>query len=426
MRDHGSRAPDDMKSIRLADVYDSALVEPSFQPIVDLVTERVVGYEALARWPSLPGVTPILAFESARRSNRVAELDWVCRTASLELALQAGLGDDVALFVNVEPSSLGAAPPATAQLVLARARRELRVVLELTERSLLDNPANLLAQVARARDDGWGIAMDDVGAHPDSLALLDLLTPDVVKLDLALVQESPARDQARTVAAVMAYGERTGALILAEGIETPAHLEQALALGATLGQGWAFGRPGPLPPVSTPLLNPIYFGTHPTGTARTPFDVVYRRRPVRIAPKHLLHVFSRHIEELVFHAADPPVILTALQEKRRFSGETERRYRRLARVAPLTAVFGRGIDTDPAPGVRGVPLQADDPLVREWVVVVLGSGTTAALVARDNHDRGPDRDRRFSFVITHDRAMVTEVARSLLTRVTHRLDGSHA
>ncbi|PRC61830.1 diguanylate phosphodiesterase, partial [Mycobacterium sp. ITM-2017-0098] len=59
-------------------------------------------------------------------------------------------------------------------------------------------------------------------------------------------QHQPDRIQARTIAAVMAHHERTGALILAEGIETDEHLEQALAYGATMGQGYRFGRPGEL------------------------------------------------------------------------------------------------------------------------------------------------------------------------------------
>ncbi|PRC61816.1 diguanylate phosphodiesterase, partial [Mycobacterium sp. ITM-2017-0098] len=73
-------------------------------------------------------------------------------------------------------------------------------------------------EVLRSR--GFLIALDDVGAHRDSLALLDIVAPDIVKLDLGLVQHQPDRIQARTIAAVMAHHERTGALILAEGIET--------------------------------------------------------------------------------------------------------------------------------------------------------------------------------------------------------------
>ena len=209
----------------------------------------IVGYEALARWtdPRLSDVSRV--FQEAREGGYLAELDWPCRAAAFAGALAAGLDTRHALFVNVEPTSVRTGDaPAPFQPVLRRAERELRVVVELTERSLLDGPANVLALVSWARERGWRVALDDVGAHPDSLALLPLIAPDVIKLDLNLIQQTPSRDQARTITAVMAHAERTGATLLAEGIETEAHLDQALSLGATLGQGWLLGYPGPLVP----------------------------------------------------------------------------------------------------------------------------------------------------------------------------------
>jgi EAL domain-containing protein (putative c-di-GMP-specific phosphodiesterase class I) len=72
---------------------------------------------------------------------------------------------------------------------------------------------------------------------------MPLLRPDVVKLDLRLVQERPGPEIAQIMNAVNAYAEQSGAVVLAEGIEDDAHLRAARGLGATLGQGWLFGRP---------------------------------------------------------------------------------------------------------------------------------------------------------------------------------------
>jgi EAL domain-containing protein (putative c-di-GMP-specific phosphodiesterase class I) len=121
------------------------------------------------------------------------------------------------------------------------------VVLEITERALATRPAELLRTVERVRSVGWGVAVDDVGAEAMSLAFMPLLRPDVVKLDLRLVQERPGPAIAEIMNAVNAHAERTGSVVLAEGIEDEAHLAMARALGATLGQGWLFGRPGPGP-----------------------------------------------------------------------------------------------------------------------------------------------------------------------------------
>jgi hypothetical protein len=73
---------------------------------------------------------------------------------------------------------------------------------------------------------------------------------------------------------------------------------------------------------------------------------------------------------------------------------------------------------EPILGVRGASLSADDPLRGEWVIAVVGAHYAGALIAHDLGDRGPDRERRFAFALTHDYATVLGVARSLMDRVT--------
>ncbi len=113
------------------------------------------------------------------------------------------------------------------------------MVAEVTERSLSDQPAELLAAVERLRQMGVAIALDDVGADPRSLALMPFLAPEVIKLDLRLVHENPSSQIAEIVHAVSAESERSGALVLAEGIETEEHRRTALALGSSLRPGLA-------------------------------------------------------------------------------------------------------------------------------------------------------------------------------------------
>jgi DICT domain-containing protein len=72
----------------------------------------------------------------------------------------------------------------------------------------------------------------------------------------------------------------------------------------------------------------------------------------------------------------------------------------------------------PAPGVRGTALSVQDPLASEWTLVFLGAHKSAALIARDRGDQGPDGDRSFDFVVTHDRDLVTAAAHSLVGRLT--------
>jgi hypothetical protein len=248
------------------------------------------------------------------------------------------------------------------------------------------------------------------------LALLPFLAPDVVKLDMSLVRERPSPDQASIMAAVMAHSERTGAVILAEGIETAAHLDQALALGATLGQGWSIGLPGPLRR-STAAASPMRLARPTAPAAPTPFDVVDGHEQLRVGRKGLLLDLSLHIESQGLHLQPAPVVVSAFQTAERFTRATAARYARLGERCPLVAALGVGMADTPAPNVQGVSLSSSDPLAREWTVTTIGPHYAAALVARDLGDAGPDHDRRYEFVVTHDRDTVLAASRALMSRI---------
>jgi EAL domain-containing protein (putative c-di-GMP-specific phosphodiesterase class I) len=388
-----------------------------YQPIVDLATGEVVAYEALARGPAGSWFeSPAHLFGAARAAGEIAALDWACRTAAVQGAFDVGLRAPVSLFVNVEPAALGTPCPVHLRGPMDAAI-DLPIVVEFTEHALVDDPASVLAAADRMRHRGWGVALDDVGADPGSLALMPFLAPDVVKLDLRLVQSRTTAEVAAIANAVMAQEERSGAVILAEGIETEEHLERAHTLGATLGQGWLFERPQDVPrgPDDT-RDQPVARATQPAVRLRTPFELA-GHRATRRATKALLLPLSRHLERQAAQLSEPPVVLASFQHERHLTAQTARRYQELGARCSIVALLGEGIDAVPAAGVRGVGIDADDALASEWVVVVVGAHFSGALVARDLGDRGADEDRRFDFVVTHDRDLVLAVARSLLDRV---------
>ncbi|MDX6725820.1 MAG: hypothetical protein QOK49_625 [Baekduia sp.] len=395
-----------------------------FQPIVEVVSGDVVAYEALARGPEgSPLHRPDRLFATAVAADRVVELDWACRATAVRDALDAGLGRTASLFLNCEPTAIDAPCPAEHAEVWERAMRELDLVLEITERAVTDKPAELSRMVSDHRAAGRGIALDDLGADVRSLALLPLIEPDVIKLDLSLVQDRPSTDQAAIVSAVAAEHERTGALILAEGIETEAHLDVARTLGATLGQGWLWGRPAPLEPrrSTSGIRRHARIGHRP---GRTPFEIVAAERPTAEASKRLLLPMSRHLENRALRIGEGAVILSAFQEARHFTPATVRRYEALARSSSLVAAFGIGLGAEPVRGVRGADLEPDDELAGEWSVVVIGPHFAGALVARDLGDTDrPDRERRFTFATVYDRGLVIAAARTLLSRISAR--GQH-
>jgi EAL domain-containing protein (putative c-di-GMP-specific phosphodiesterase class I) len=399
-----------------------------FQPIVELGSGEIVGYEALARGPEGSALhRPDRLFAAAAAADRVVEVDWACRIAAVGAALEAGLGRGASLFLNSEPAAIDApCPPQWAEL-WARAVAELSLVIEVTERAITARPAELTRVLSDRRAAGNVIALDDIGADVRSLALLPLIAPDIIKLDLSLVQDRPSTDQAAIVSAVAAEHERTGAQILAEGIETEAHATVALTLGASLGQGWLYGKPGPLvPPLPVQRVRRTT-GVEPPPEGDTPFAVVSAARDgaVAEATKKLLLPMSHHLEHRAQRIGEGAVVLSAFQEARHFTPATARRYEALARRASLVAAFGIGLSDVPVHGVRGAELAADDALAGEWSVIVLGPHFAGALVARDlgagdAGDAPSDGDRRFAFATVYDRGLVIAAARTLLSRIAPR------
>ncbi|WP_432492098.1 EAL domain-containing protein [Kineococcus auxinigenes] len=405
------------------DVLLGAGVRSVFQPIVDLDTGDVVAYEALARGPVGPLERPDHLFAAARAEGLLAELDEACRAAAFRGAVDSGLLAPLTLFVNVEPEVLDSAPLDDLLALAERAPGELRVVVEITERALAARPAELLRTVARVRELGWGVALDDVGADAMSLAFMPLLQPDVVKLDLRLVQERPGAAVAEIMHAVNAYAQSSGATVLAEGIEDERHLVMARALGAHLGQGWLFGRPGPAPVPALPTAELRLPAPPAVGrfAESSPFALLPPGTPLRRSPKSLLIELSKQLEREALRIGSTCVVAATFQEARHFTPATTGRYRDLVERTGFVCALGEGLSSEPLPGLRGASLAPHDPVRGEWDVVVLGPHFGVALLARDLGDGGPDAGRTFEYALTYDRATVVAAAHSLLSRVAPRI-----
>ncbi|RJK95340.1 diguanylate cyclase domain-containing protein [Vallicoccus soli] len=418
---HGDASQDAL----LDDVLGRARVRTVFQPIVDLATGEVVAYEALARGPEGPLARPDLLFAAARRAGRLAELDELCRRTALTTALGAGVTAPLSLFVNVEPEVLDAAPLDELLAIADTAPGRLQVVLEITERALATRPAELLATVERLRESGWKVALDDVGADDLSLAFMPLLRPEVVKLDLRLVQQRPGPAVAQIMNAVNAYAEAGGALVLAEGIEDEGHLAVARALGASLGQGWMFGRPSastvpglPVGRLALPAVPPA------RGADVSPFACLPEGTVLRRSAKPLLIEVSKHLEREAVRQGSTAVVVATFQEARHFTAPTAHRYRELVERTAFVGALGEDLPLEPVAGVRGAALHPTDAVRGEWDVVVLAPHFAAALLARDLGDDVPDMERTFEFALTYDRDTVVAAAQSLMSRVVAQVPGT--
>jgi PAS domain S-box-containing protein len=239
----GTRDRDD-KRRRIQAVLDSGGPQILVQPIVELRSGAVIGGEALSRFSGPPNQGPDTWFADAADVDLGAELELLAVRVALE-KLNA-MPRNTYLSVNVSP-----AVATSAELfdLLGSAHADTeRVVLELTEHAdVADYPA-LLTGLVHLRALGVRIAVDDTGAGFSSLRHILNLRPDIVKLDLDLVQgihNDPAR---RALAAgLLVFAQEIGAYLVAEGIETANELAALRDIGVTHGQGYHLGHPAPLP-----------------------------------------------------------------------------------------------------------------------------------------------------------------------------------
>jgi EAL domain-containing protein (putative c-di-GMP-specific phosphodiesterase class I) len=416
----------------LAEALDEVIRERSvvavYQPIVDMSVPDipreefpVVAYEALARGPKgSPVEFPDKLFGTARATGRLAELDWVCRVAAVQGAMDAGLKAPYTLFCNMEPEAIDSPPPFDLRDTWELAKQEVRVMTEITERAMTVRPAELLATAGGIRDAGWGIALDDVGAEPASLALMPFLDPDVIKLDLRLIQDTPTEDLAEVVNAVNAEAERSNLTILCEGIETEEHERTSLAFGATLGQGWLYGRPGPLPSPLPEATRQVQLLGRKLGARQARVSrIVGTMQSIRKGSKPILLSMSKHLETTARTLGETAVVLAIFEDAQFFQGSTKARYEELARDTSFVGVIGPGMPGQPGEGVRGANIDANDELFDEWGIAVISPHFAAAFVARPFGSRDvPDAERQYDFALTYNREFVIETARNMMSKIT--------
>ncbi|MHA6204834.1 EAL domain-containing protein [Dyella soli] len=225
--------------------------EPYFQPIQRLRDNEVVGYEALIRWnhPQRGVLKPSDFIKVAEDSGLIEAIDWYLFEAACDSLARHGHGEPF-MTVNVSALHLRRGD-FDARIVEMLHRCELkasRLVTEVTEGSLLDNPESVRAMLDRLRAVGVGAALDDFGTGYSSLSYLHSLPLRMLKIDRAFVQElDKANSNSTTVVeAILALAQALNIQVIAEGIETQAQRSALLRMGCEMGQGYLLGQPAPI------------------------------------------------------------------------------------------------------------------------------------------------------------------------------------
>ena len=278
--------PDQRLSASIEKLVTSGGIVSAVQPIVRLVNDTVIGYEALARYTPQPHLTtPDELFAAAALQHMQAPLDLACVGAALRAAANIGEAD---LFVNV---LIGTLINEGGVAALDKAVHDLKVdpasiVLEFSEREPVPDLARLQRIAAELRARGFRIAVDDAGAGHASMRVIAELRPEFIKVDRSLIQAVDA-DRARRalVVALLSFSGHIGARVIAEGIETQRERETLVSLGVQFGQGWLLGRPvlvHALEGCADEVVDPAWFAHHqvspthinPWGTELGPADIV--------------------------------------------------------------------------------------------------------------------------------------------------------
>lgn len=214
----------------------------AFQPIIDIRNHSVFAYEALVRGLDGSGAATILG--NVNEENRYA-FDQACRVKAVELA--AKLQIPCFVSINFLPNAVYKAETCI-RATLNAARRfgfpTERLIFEITENEELVDKEHLKSIIREYKLQGFKTAIDDFGAGYSGLNLLAEFQPDIIKLDMSLVRRictDPVRQA--IVKGILGVCQALNINVIAEGVETTAELQQLLALGINLYQGYLFARP---------------------------------------------------------------------------------------------------------------------------------------------------------------------------------------
>jgi diguanylate cyclase (GGDEF)-like protein/PAS domain S-box-containing protein len=231
---------------QLSEALTTDAIWPAFQPLVDLQSGAIIGFEVLARWThaTAGAIAPSDFIPFAEASNLIGALtrkivQEACRRA-------ASWPGNFVLAINLSPTQFQ--DPDLFQFIasiVSETRFPMnRIHIEMTESALLDDDSVVRENIASLKSAGMGISLDDFGTGFASLTRLHAFPFDKLKIDTSFVRSMQHDSGSRKiVASVVGLGQSLGMTVVAEGVETEEQAAMLRRIGCDVGQGWLFGRP---------------------------------------------------------------------------------------------------------------------------------------------------------------------------------------
>jgi len=217
-----------------------------YQPIVNLRSGEVLGYEALSRGPEkTPYYSPLVLIERAKVHQKTWELEMLFRKKALERLNE--IKQDKLLFINVDPDIIKTnefKSGLTKEYLNSIGGEEKSIVFEITERTAINDYEAFYKILENYRSQGYQIAIDDVGAGYSGMKTINEIRPNYIKIDMDLIRniDKDAFKQA-LIKAFVDTSMITNIKIIAEGIETKEELKTLIILGVHAGQGYYLKKP---------------------------------------------------------------------------------------------------------------------------------------------------------------------------------------
>jgi EAL domain-containing protein (putative c-di-GMP-specific phosphodiesterase class I)/GGDEF domain-containing protein len=235
-RERARRVADLRSSLRDRGVY------VDYHPIVVTDTEKIFGYEALARGVMRSLRSPEVMFDVAAEADLVWELSRLCRSRAIEGMATRVQGNEL-LFINVDPHDFN--DPAFDE---NEVKNPERVVIEITERTAIKDYPKFRERLRAFREKGFRFAVDDAGSGYAGLGSIANLEPDFIKLDISLITDIDTNFiKQNLVETMVKFANDHGAMVIAEGVERAEEFAAVKALGVHLVQGFYLHRPSRAP-----------------------------------------------------------------------------------------------------------------------------------------------------------------------------------
>ena len=231
-RERARKVADLRASLRERGVY------VDYHPIVYADSEKIFGYEALARGVKRALRSPEVMFEVAEEADLIWELSRLCRSRALE-GLETHLREGESLFINVDPHDFN-----DPLFAMDQVSQPERVVLEITERTAIKDYPKFRERLKVLREKGYRFAVDDAGSGYAGLGSIANLEPDFIKLDISLITGIDANFiKQNLVETMVKFANDHGAKVIAEGVERAEEFDTVRSLGVHLVQGFFLHKP---------------------------------------------------------------------------------------------------------------------------------------------------------------------------------------